>query len=351
MVEDQKFAPPPLEKRVLVTFALFAYNQEKYIREAVEGAFAQTYEPLEIILSDDFSTDRTFEIMEEMASSYRGPHRVLARKTAKNLRPYAHVLDVASLAGGDLIVLAAGDDISKAGRTTRLVESWAETSAWALHSRYDLIDQNSIITSTLKRSEDLFAEDSDFHRFFFIEDGPIYVIHGATSAYDRRLLDLAPRDNSGILSEDGALTIILNALGKKGAFVDESLVCYRQHSDAISNTSTDNKDFSVDHSKKMLTKEIQYSKNIINRSQLALYVSSNKNLAKRRMNNKSIVDEIFLHRAKSEWQDLSLFERSKALEIAILRRRLGFIMPSILGLNIGPVYFSLRRLIRKLIEK
>ena len=44
--------------RPLVTFALFAYNQEKYIREAVEGAFSQTYEPLEIILSDDYSPVR-----------------------------------------------------------------------------------------------------------------------------------------------------------------------------------------------------------------------------------------------------------------------------------------------------
>jgi len=47
--------------RPLVTFALVAYNQEQYIREAVEGAFAQTYEPLEIILSDDCSSDRTVE--------------------------------------------------------------------------------------------------------------------------------------------------------------------------------------------------------------------------------------------------------------------------------------------------
>lgn len=38
------------EERPLVTFALFAYNQEKYIRRAVVGAFSQTYEPLEIIM-------------------------------------------------------------------------------------------------------------------------------------------------------------------------------------------------------------------------------------------------------------------------------------------------------------
>ena len=55
--------------RPLVTFALFAYNQEQHIREAVDGAFSQTYEPLEIILSDDCSTDRTFEIMQEIETS------------------------------------------------------------------------------------------------------------------------------------------------------------------------------------------------------------------------------------------------------------------------------------------
>mgnify|MGYP005853322247 CR=1 FL=1 len=51
----------PAPDRPLVTFALFAYNQEQYIREAVEGAFSQTYEPLEMILSEDCSNDRTFE--------------------------------------------------------------------------------------------------------------------------------------------------------------------------------------------------------------------------------------------------------------------------------------------------
>jgi len=49
-----------------VTFALFAYNQEKYIREEVEGAFSQTYQPLEIIWSDDCSSDRTFAPAAEL---------------------------------------------------------------------------------------------------------------------------------------------------------------------------------------------------------------------------------------------------------------------------------------------
>jgi len=47
--------PDNVTDRPLVTFALLAYNQEEFIREAVEGAFALTYEQLEIILSDDCS--------------------------------------------------------------------------------------------------------------------------------------------------------------------------------------------------------------------------------------------------------------------------------------------------------
>jgi glycosyltransferase involved in cell wall biosynthesis len=51
-----------MEERPLITFALFAYNQEQFIAEAVQGALSQTYSPLEIILSD-WSADSTFHVM------------------------------------------------------------------------------------------------------------------------------------------------------------------------------------------------------------------------------------------------------------------------------------------------
>jgi len=69
----------------LVTFALFAYNQGKYIRQAVEGALAQTYENLEIIISDDASPDKTFEIMQELVRDYSGPHKIILNRNERNL--------------------------------------------------------------------------------------------------------------------------------------------------------------------------------------------------------------------------------------------------------------------------
>lgn len=125
-----------LVERPLVTFALFAYNQEKYIREAVEGAFSQTYEPLEIILSDDCSSDRTFEIMQEMAAAYEGSHKVIVRRNAFNIGTALHVQSAYDESFGKLFVVAAGDDISMPHRVTALVETWiaAGYPEGAIHS-------------------------------------------------------------------------------------------------------------------------------------------------------------------------------------------------------------------------
>lgn len=132
---------PPLEERPLVTFALFAYNQEKYIREAVEGAFSQTYEPLEIILSDDCSTDRTFEIMQEMAAEYKGPHRVMLQRNNSNEGLARHINKIIRLSVGKIISWAAGDDIAMPNRTSQFVSKLQESNNYVgVHSNIDEID-------------------------------------------------------------------------------------------------------------------------------------------------------------------------------------------------------------------
>src|SRR5258708_29983030 len=111
----------------LLTFSIGAYNQEPFIRQAVLGAFAQTYSPLQIILSDDCSSDRTFDIMAEMAAAYRGPHEVVLNRNPKNVGLVAHINRVVQLTRGELLVVSAGDDISLPHRTTATWESWEAT--------------------------------------------------------------------------------------------------------------------------------------------------------------------------------------------------------------------------------
>lgn len=218
----------------LVTFALFAYNQVEFVREAIEAAFAQDYSPLEIIVSDDCSTDGTFEAMVELVSAYAGPHKVLARRTLSNRGSLLHISEVAALAQGELLVLAAGDDISKPGRTTALVAAWRATGAWGLCSRFDRIGRSGRLLESSVASSMLAGRW--FNELFHEDEGPVGIVHGCGSAYDARVFDylrLNPEDF--ILSEDAAMTVLLNLLGKTIVNLDDSLLCYRESPNSLTN--------------------------------------------------------------------------------------------------------------------
>ena len=47
------------------------YNGEKYIREQLDSIVAQTYPIHELIIQDDCSTDKTFDILTEYKSKYQ----------------------------------------------------------------------------------------------------------------------------------------------------------------------------------------------------------------------------------------------------------------------------------------
>ena len=68
-----------------VTLAILAYNQEQFVDSAVRSALAQVCEPIEILVSDDCSSDGTFDRIQQLVGEYRGPHRAIARRNPENL--------------------------------------------------------------------------------------------------------------------------------------------------------------------------------------------------------------------------------------------------------------------------
>lgn len=57
--------------RRLVSVMIPAYNAAKYLGEAIESAFAQTYRPLEVIVVDDGSDDGTGEVVRGFGEQVR----------------------------------------------------------------------------------------------------------------------------------------------------------------------------------------------------------------------------------------------------------------------------------------
>ena len=102
-----------MKDKPLVSYCLFTYNQEAYVRESLEAALAQSYSPLEIVVSDDCSPDGTVSVIREVIAAYAGEHRVVLNVNETNLGIGAHVSKVMmELSSGDYMITVGGDDVS-----------------------------------------------------------------------------------------------------------------------------------------------------------------------------------------------------------------------------------------------
>jgi glycosyltransferase involved in cell wall biosynthesis len=228
---------PATGDRPLLTFAVAAFNQERFIREAIEAAFAQTYSPLELVLSDDCSDDRTFEIICEMAKAYRGPHRVVLNRNPVRRSIGGHINRILEISRGELIVAAAGDDVSLPSRAQATYEAWEATGrkATSIHSRIFQIDESG------EPMPEIFKEEMPGEKQRLIEQKtqPMHylqtlqpLIYGCAHAFSRKLFDVFGNLPDEVIHEDNAIGF-RSVLAGQLLFINEPLVKYRIHGNNV----------------------------------------------------------------------------------------------------------------------
>lgn len=209
--------------RPRVSVVLLAYNQAHMVRRAVQSVLAQECEPLEIVLSDDASTDDTYAQLQAEAAAYRGPHRLSVRRNETNVGIGEHYNRLLAATSGELIVTAAGDDVSEPGRIARLIEAWDATGR-----RADLIASHVLDLDHEGLTHDVIKVD-DLSVYRGIDDWlrrRPYII-GAGHAFTRRMMERFGPMNPGVFYEDQVM--VFRAIVSGGAVtVDAPLVQYRR---------------------------------------------------------------------------------------------------------------------------
>jgi glycosyltransferase involved in cell wall biosynthesis len=102
-----------------VSVIMAAYNEERFLAEAVESVLTQSYGDFELIITDDGSTDATPQI----ASSYatREPERVRVIRAEQNRgKPFA-LNRALAVHRGELIAWLDGDDVMLPDKLARQV--------------------------------------------------------------------------------------------------------------------------------------------------------------------------------------------------------------------------------------
>lgn len=95
------------DKGPLVTIGMPIYNEERFLEQALDSLRAQDYENIQILISDNASTDSTGDICSRAAEQ---DDRVRYSRAAENIGAAANFRRVVEMAEGEYFMWAAGHD-------------------------------------------------------------------------------------------------------------------------------------------------------------------------------------------------------------------------------------------------
>lgn len=143
----------------LVSVICLSYNHERYIDEALESLFSQTFTNMEIIIVDDASEDKSSEVIERMISGRRGVKYFRNEINLGNCKSFNYAF---AQSKGSFIIDFALDDVLNPDRIQKQVDLFEQLgeSYGVVHSDATIIDEEGNFLS--KWSDQQLKVDNGF---------------------------------------------------------------------------------------------------------------------------------------------------------------------------------------------
>lgn len=190
----------------LVSIIVITYNSSKYVLETLESAREQTYQNIELIVSDDCSTDNTVDLCQKWLNENKERFvRTIIITTKKNYGIPANCNRGVNAASGEWVKYIAGDDMliktciedyitySKSNPSAKIIAGGIITTGSSVRRKIFLPDQwqrldakqqlrwqirnGSIVqgSSTIIERETLRFLNGFNEKYRLMEDFPFYV--------------------------------------------------------------------------------------------------------------------------------------------------------------------------------
>lgn len=131
-----------------VTVAIAVFNVEDFIRKSVASVLNQDFESLEVLVVDDCSTDRSMEIVNEIASEHINGGKLKIIKHNKNLGTGATRNTCIANASGKYLLFLDGDDFIPQCAVSQLYTEMKNTNADFVMGQHAFVDMRGAILSS-----------------------------------------------------------------------------------------------------------------------------------------------------------------------------------------------------------
>ena len=186
------------------------YNQVDGLEKAFNATVSQNYPNLEIVFSDDHSTDGTYEKLQGLAAKYDGPHELILTQNSKNEGIVGNFNTAAKKTTGALVVQVNGDDVARPYRVSKLVELWrSEPDVMLVSSLARYVDGDGKELGIHNHRE---TTDYDKQLASVIIEQMVEM--GSCNAYDRKIFEEFGEVPEIAIVEDHVMTMRARRLGK-----------------------------------------------------------------------------------------------------------------------------------------
>lgn len=231
---------------MVVCVPVATYNSADFIIETLESIYSQTYKEIELIISDDFSTDGTIEKVDEWIQQERVINRfsrIQFIKVPHNTGVSANCNRFMNAAQADWVKMIAGDDILLPNCIEDNVKFVTENSeALIIFSQVRLYEGTFEEKNFLKTIPKSFPDNMMNPSFAAQDQYQILLIadrlHYMQSIFlNKKAIELVGGyDESSRLVEDYQMWLKLTSVGIKFYYFHKETVGYRMHSKATNNT-------------------------------------------------------------------------------------------------------------------
>lgn len=218
-----------------ISVIFLSYKQEAYVVAALRSVLEQDLPDYEIIIGDDASPDRTRALIEAELAAYRGRARIVLLPPDRNLGIIQNFNRIIAASTGDILVVAAGDDVSHPTRLRRIAEFFRDhPDCYAHYSNARVVDAvGGVLRPTWYHHQGVQFRQFD-PRGFHLYQGVQFC--GATGSYRGDVFRKFPPMPGTTGGEDGPA--ILRSLLLGSAAIDaEILLDWRWHGANMSHGS------------------------------------------------------------------------------------------------------------------
>lgn len=223
----------------LVSIEVICYNHEKYIEDALKSVLAQTYDNIEVIICDDFSTDRSWGIIQSFVPELQKRfHRVTVFQNPCNMGLTTSLNKLIEKAVGSVVFALSGDDMIAEKYVEEVMQACIEypdasvfvTNGYQVEEKTGYADTASLsLTPWYEQAPDL-CKDTLFERLYWKN-----CIFAPGVSIKREVFDKFGRYDTDIFIEDLEYWLRISRTKEtEFIYIDKPLVFYRKNPDSVS---------------------------------------------------------------------------------------------------------------------